>query len=182
MRKRLLHFFLIFFLTVLGTYLFSKDPGIRHFFTNLGVFSFLAAFLTGLLFISFFTVATGAAIFLLLAETTNPLTLILLGGLGAVLGDMVIYLFVKKNLISEIEDVYKTHGGNHLYTLFHTKYFHWLLPVFGAILLAQPFPDRLGVSIVHLAHMKLWRFILYAFLIDSLAISLVLLAYEISHF
>ena len=116
---------------------------------HLGGFGYIGAFIAGILFVSTFTVATGAVILLILAEQLHPIEIGLIAGFGAVLGDLTIFRFVKDNLTQELESLYNQFDSNHhLKRVLHSKYFSWSLPVIGAIIIASPFPDELGISIL----------------------------------
>lgn len=143
---------------------------------NLGEFGYIGAFFAGILFVSSFTFATGAIILLVFAEALNPIELALIAGLGGVTGDFFIFKFIKDGLSKEIELIYDNFGGNHLSKLLHTKYFSWTLPVIGALIIASPFPDEIGVSLMGLSKMSIYRFLLFAFILDFIGVFLVISA------
>ena len=124
-----------------------------------------------------FTVATSALVLLTLAETLSPVEIGFIAGLGAVVGDMIIFHFIKDTLSREIEDIYNTFDQKkYVQKLFHTKYFNWMLPVIGAVLIASPFPDELGVSMIGLSKMSTFKFIILSFILNSLGIFLIVSA------
>jgi uncharacterized membrane protein YdjX (TVP38/TMEM64 family) len=143
---------------------------------HLGTFGYIGAFLTGMLFVSTFTVPTGMLMLLILAERYTPIEISLIAGVGAVLSDVLIFYFVRDNLAKELEDLYKQFGGSHLTHIFHSKHFRWTLPVVGAIIIATPLPDELGVSLLSISKMKLPQFILTSFCLHSLGIFLIVSA------
>src|SRR3989344_5494678 len=101
-----------------------RNETLHSFLLHLGNFGYLGAFLAGILFVSTFTVATGAIILLVLAETLSPIEIGIIAGFGAVVGDFVIFRFVKDNLAREIKLIYdKVDGNHHFKRVFHTKYF-----------------------------------------------------------
>jgi uncharacterized membrane protein YdjX (TVP38/TMEM64 family) len=132
--------------------------------------------------VSTFTVATAAVILLALAETLSPLEIALVAGLGAVVGDFTIFRFIKNNLIDEIELIYIRLGGNHFSKMLHTKFFTWTLPVVGAIIIASPFPDEVGLSLMGISKMKTRQFVLISFLLNAIGIFLIVSAYTIIKF
>lgn len=157
--------------------LLSRIEGFHAFLIHLGGFGYIGAFFAGMLFVSTFTVATSALVLLTLAETLSPIEIGLIAGLGAVIGDMTIFHLIKDNLSSEIEDIYTNFDRKkHLKHLFRTKYFNWMLPVIGAILIASPLPDELGVSMIGLSKMSTLKFLILSFILNSLGIFLVVSA------
>ena len=51
-----------------------------------------------------------------------------------------------------------------------------MLPVIGAIIIASPLPDELGVSLMGMSQMKASRFILLSYILNSIGIFLVVSA------
>lgn len=153
----------------------SGIDSFHAFLLNLGGLGYIGAFIAGILFVSTFTVATGSLILLILAEKLSPIELGLIAGLGAVVGDLAIFRFVKDGLVSEIESIYNHFDDNHhLKKLFHSKYFNWTLPIIGAIIIASPLPDELGVSLIGMSKMSTYRFMLMSYLLNSAGIFLVI--------
>jgi uncharacterized membrane protein YdjX (TVP38/TMEM64 family) len=137
----------------------------------------VGAFIAGVLFVSTFTVATGAIILLVLAEKLSALEIGIIAGMGAVFGDYVIFRFIKDNLAEEVKDIYNHIDGNHhVQRLFHTKYFSWTLPVIGAIIIATPFPDEIGVSLMGISKMKTYQFLIISFILNAIGIFLIVSA------
>jgi len=144
---------------------------------HLGSLGYIGAFVAGALFVSTFTVATGIVILLILAESLSPIEIGLIAGLGAVFGDFVIFRFVKENLKQEITTIYDHIDTNHhVKKLFHSKYFSWSMPVIGAIVIASPFPDEIGVSLMGISKMKTYKFLLVSYLLNAIGIFLTISA------
>lgn len=165
-----------FFFSILIAFFLSRFEAFHTFLLSLGNLSYLGAFLAGILFISAFTVATGAVILLFLTEKLSPLEIGIIAGFGAVVGDFTIFRFVKDNLIEEITPIYNRLGGQHLTAILHTRYFSWTLPVIGAIIIASPFPDEIGVSLMGISRMKTYKFLLLSFILNATGIFLVISA------
>lgn len=156
--------------------LLSRFEPFHEFLLNLKDFGYIGAFFAGMLFVSTFTFATGAIILLIFAENLHPIELALIAGLGGVVGDFLIFKYIKNDLKKEIEEIYKIIGGNHLSKLFHTKYFSWTLPFIGAVLIASPVPDELGVSLMGISKMSVTKFLFIAFILDFIGVFLVISA------
>lgn len=154
----------------------SRYENFHSFLLGLGGFGYIGAFFAGILFVSTFTVATGIVILLVLAESLSPWEIGVIAGLGAVVGDFTIFRFIKDNLISEIAPIYNNLGGDHITKILHTKYFIWTLPVIGAILIASPFPDEIGVSLMGVAKMKTYQFLVLSFILNAMGIFIVVSA------
>ncbi len=165
-----------FFSLVLAFFVYQNET-IHSFLLHLGNTGYIGAFFAGILFVSTFTVATGAIILFVLAETLSPIEIGIIAGLGAVVGDFVIFRFVKDDLAREITSIYSKFDRNHhLKKVLHTKYFSWTLPVLGAVIVASPLPDEIGVSLMGISKMTTPKFLLISFVLNAVGIFLVVSA------
>ncbi len=163
------------FLSLVFAFILSQFELFHRFLLSLGSLGYIGAFFAGMLFVSTFTVATGAVILLILAERLSLIELGVVAGLGGVLGDFTIFRFVKDGLTGEVEELYNNFDhDHHLKKLLYTKHFRWLFPVFGAIIIASPLPDELGVSLMGLSKMKNKNFLILSFILNATGIMLVL--------
>lgn len=170
-KNLLFTFFGIIFAIILSRY----EP-FHLFLLNLKDYGYIGAFFAGMLFVSTFTFATGAIILLVFAEALNPIELALIAALGGVAGDFLIFRYIKNDLNKEIELIYKNIGGNHLSKVLHTKYFSWTLPVIGALIIVSPVPDEIGVSLMGLSKMSIYKFLPIAFVLDFIGVFLIVSA------
>lgn len=166
----------ILFFSLIFALILSQLQVFHQLLLNLGGWGYLGAFFAGMLFVLSFTAATGAVILFILAERLTPWEIGLIAGLGAMCGDLTIFRFVKDNLINELTPLYERFGGNHLNHLLHSKYFHWTLPLIGALIIASPLPDEVGVSLMGISKMKTYKFIFVSFLLNAVGIFLVISA------
>lgn len=157
---------------IIVTLVCLNSPGFNHFLRNLGKLGYLGAFLAGFLFIFTFTVATGAIILAELSKTLSPI-IIPFAVLGAVLGDLFIFYFIRKGVVEEVTPIYEKITGHHLKKLLHTKYFAWTLPVIGALIIISPLPDELGISLMGFSQIRAIKLILISLFSHSIGMSMV---------
>ena len=168
---------IILLLSIFFALILSRFEEFHSFLLNLGNFGYIGAFIAGMLFVSTFTVATGAVILLVLAERLSPVEIGIIAGFGAVIGDFAIFKFVRDGLTDEIREVYENIDYNsHLLKILHTKYFSWMFPVLGAIIIASPLPDEIGVSLLGIDKMKTYKFLILSFILNATGIFLVVSA------
>jgi len=154
-----------------------KTSFFRDLIFHLGNFGYISAFFGGILFVSTFTVSIGTAILLLLSETLHPVEIGLIAGIGAVIGDLTIFHYIRnKSLDREIKHLVEVLGGDKIIHLIHTKYFSWTLPVLGALIIASPLPDEMGVGLMGISKMDIKQFILLSFLLNATGIFLIVSA------
>src|SRR3989344_8716951 len=164
-------------LSILFALFLSRHEAFHTFLLHLGNFGYVGVFIAGILFVSTFTVATGAIIILVLAETLSPIEIGIIAGLGAVVGDFTIFRLIKDSLTQELESIYDhIDGDHHFKKVLHSKYFSWTLPVIGAVIIASPFPDEIGVSLMGISKMKTYQFLLISFVLNAIGIFLVVSA------
>ncbi|MFA5770811.1 MAG: hypothetical protein WC894_04945, partial [Patescibacteria group bacterium] len=107
----------------------------------------------------------------------HPIEIGIIAGIGAVVGDLIIFQYIRnKGLISEIKHFFEFFGSDKLKHLVHTKYFSWTLPVLGAIIIASPLPDELGVGLMGISKLETKQFILLSFTLNAIGIFLVVSA------
>lgn len=165
-----------FFISIIFVAFLSAFDSFHQALVQLGTYGYIGAFVAGILFVSTYTVSIGALTLLILAETLHPVEIALIAGLGAVVGDYTIFMIIRDNLMNELTDIYKRFGGNHISHVLHTRYFSWSLPVIGALIIASPLPDELGVGLMGIARMKTYKFLLLSFVLNSIGIFLVVSA------
>lgn len=166
-----------FVLSVILGLILLETPLFREVVLHLGNYGYFGAFVGGILFVSTFTVSIGTVLLLLLAETINPVLIGLIAGVGAVAGDLLIFQYVRnKGLISEIKHFFEFFGSDKVSHLIHSKYFSWTLPVLGAIIIASPLPDEMGVGLMGISKLKTGQFILLSFALNAIGIFLIVTA------
>ncbi|MEO5627843.1 MAG: hypothetical protein ABIQ89_03055 [Candidatus Saccharimonadales bacterium] len=133
---------------------------------QLGGFGYIGAFITGIFFVSTFTVAPAALVLFNLAENLHPLEVALLAGLGAMLGDFLVLRLVQGSVFDELTPILGKLQPKYVRNLFKTPYFAWLLPVIGAVVIASPLPDEAGVSLLGLSRLKKWQFFAVTYVLN----------------
>jgi uncharacterized membrane protein YdjX (TVP38/TMEM64 family) len=155
-------------------------PPVQLFLLQLSNYGYLGAFIAGILFVSSFTVSIGALILFSLVHAMPAWQIGLVAGLGSVIGDLIIFRFIRDNLFHEILPLYNQLGGGHVKKVFKStlmsKYFKWAIPVIGALIIASPMPDEIGVGMMGLSKIPTWQFAVLAFLLNAVGIFLVVSA------
>ena len=135
---------------------------------------YIGSFFAGVFFVSTFTVAPASVVLFKFAQTYNPFVIALTAGLGAVLGDYLIFRFLKDSVFEEIKPLFMKLGGSKLSRIISTPYLSWIAPVLGALIIASPFPDEIGVGLMGISKLKNWQFLLISFVLNSLGILIVI--------
>lgn len=160
-------------LSLVALFFLAKTPEVDSLIKQAGTLGYIGAFIAGIFFVSTFTVAPAAVVLYHLAGSLQPLEIAFLAGLGAMVGDYLIYRFLKDKIFIELRPLFLRHGKSYLRVLYRSPYFVWMLPVFGAFIIASPFPDEIGVGILGLSKIKRWQFFLLSLVLNASGIFLV---------
>ena len=113
---------------------------------------YLSIFIAGCLFSYGFTAPFAVGIFLSLANYVNPWLAAPLAGLGSLLSDLFIFIWIRSSFKDEFERLLLTRPlqalklflQDHLQTSFR-KYLLWSVAGF---IIASPLPDEIGVTLL----------------------------------
>ncbi len=132
-----------------------------------------ATFLAGMFFTSLFTVAPATVVLAELAEAIPIWQITVVGGLGAVCGDLLIFRFVKNRLSPHLKELLQNTKIRKLIPVHRLVTLRWLMFVLGAVVVASPLPDELGLAMMGLIRIKMFYFILLSFVLNSFGIFVV---------
>lgn len=134
-------------------------------------FLFLGAFIAGFFFTSLLTIAPSSVMFYNIFHGGAPLVPVaLIGGFGAMCGDLLLFKFLKINLTDGLVAFVKAHTSNHLKRMWRFRWFSWAMMVAGAIIIASPLPDELGVALMGVGEVKPRVFLPLSFVMNTLGI------------
>ncbi len=138
-------------------------------------FEYLAALLAGVFFVSIFTTAPAVAVIVELAQQMPILILVIFGGIGALIGDLIIFHFLKDELVDDLNYLSDHIKNNGFFAIFKSRYFRWLAVVLGGLVIASPLPDELGIAIIGISRLKTMAFVPLSLFFNSLGILIVAL-------
>jgi len=153
---------------------FADTSFVKSAINGIGNLGYFGAFLTGIFFVSTFTVAPASVVLFYLAKELAPLEVALFAGLGGVVGDYIIFHFLKDKVFEELRPLFTRIGGIKLSHLFATPFFAWMAPVAGAIIIASPLPDEIGVGLLGISRLKNWQFLLLSLVLNSVGIFIII--------
>ena len=161
--------------SILTLILLLDSEGITSVIAIIGNWGYIGAFLTGVLFTSTFTIAPAILLLYTFANVLHPFEVALFAGLGAVIGDYILFSFLKDRVFAELHPLIKRFGGSHIRHLFKTPYFAWLMPLIGGAIIASPLPDELGVGILGFSRLKTWQFVTLSFVFNATGVFIIAL-------
>ena len=165
---------LIIVLSILLAVVLAKTDSVERLLTATEGAMLLGSFIAGLFFTSVFTTAP-AIIALGEIARDNPIWLTaLFGAMGSVIGDLIIFQFVRDRLSTHLMELLKHNGvGKRVKALFRFKFFRGLTFLAGGLIIASPLPDELGISLLGFSKIRTSWFIPLSFTFNFLGIVLI---------
>lgn len=160
----------IMLLSIFATILLVTSGTIGVLLNHSLSFEALGAFIAGIFFTSVFTTAPATAVFVYLGVEQAPLSLAFLGALGALLGDLIIFSFIRDSVAEDIAYILERRPRFRLFHIGETRLSRWLTPLLGALIIASPLPDELGIALMGFSKMGKRRFMLISFTMNFLGI------------
>jgi len=155
-------------------YIIFSDPFFAEYVKELHQYGYYSMFFFGSLFTFGFT--TSFAIGYFITYTPANIWLAgLIGGMGAMIGDLVIFKFVKFSFEEEFKKIKRekiTREVDHLIKrAVGRKIKHYLMYAFAGIIIASPLPDEAGVvMITGLTEIKPITLAIISFIFNTLGI------------
>ncbi|OGS55715.1 MAG: hypothetical protein A3K60_00985 [Euryarchaeota archaeon RBG_19FT_COMBO_56_21] len=168
-------------LVVIFAYLTFRLGDVQSFFHSLGQLGYVSAFLGGMLFAFGFGAPFGVAILATIADDVNILVAGLVGGLGALLSDYILFKFIRVTFNDEIlrfksSRAFSFVDGALIRKLPPRLSFYIILGVAGFVI-ASPLPDEIGVAMLAgIATVRDRTFAVMSFALNTLGILVVLAA------
>lgn len=162
-------------LSLLIFFYINRLPEFQGLMRNIGSLGYLGAVVAGMFFVSIFTVVPSLAVIYSLADVLNPWEVALFAGLGAIIGDYLIFRFLRDRVFEEVKPLALRFGGSYLVALFRTPYFSWLIPFIGAIIVASPLPDEVGIGLMSASKLRASQFLFITFLLNATGILVMVL-------
>ena len=148
--------------SIIVAILILRSELIHNFIDKLGDLRYFGVFIAGIFFSYGFTTAPAMSILYLLSENINIFLVALLGAMGAMISDFLIFSFVKYEITEEIKRI-----GDEIN--FHPKFKHIKLlkkiaPFIGGFIIASPLPDELAAVILGSIKLNNKKFLIISFL------------------
>ncbi len=150
-------------------------PSVEQILTSSMETEALASFVAGLFFTSVVTSPAAIVALAQIGAANSPWLVALIGGLGAVIGDLVLFRFIQTHFNKDMEQFLKTKRLRHVFSPSRFRSFTWLLPFIGGLIIASPLPDELGVTLLGVTKLPLKAFVVISYLSNFAGILLIAL-------
>lgn len=140
--------FLLFLVTIVLALFLLQGQELSFIEKSLDSLGPFAGFFAGFFFAYCFSTAPATACFFILAKRHNIFFLSITGGLGALVGDLVIFYFIKSTFSDEIELLAKEKAVVWINKKIPKAIRYYVLPVIGGFVIASPLPDEIGIAML----------------------------------
>lgn len=170
-------------------YFILTSPQAVSFIKDMGNFGYPASFVAGMFFTYGLTAPLATVTLVTLSQNLNPIFVALIGAVGSVISDYIIFHFVRNRLLKEIKmlsnDVTRlTKPISYLFfweelriRLWHSisksKIWHLMIPVLAGFIIASPLPDEIGVALFGAVKFPIKKFLLVSYTLNFAGILII---------
>jgi len=160
-------------------YIIFRNPEVQVFVSSLGKLEYMGIFIAGMLFTFGFTTPFAVGFFVIL-NPVNPFLVAIIGGVGALFGDLLIFSIIRFSFIDEFKRLEKTRIIKGIRKEIKLHFSHkarlYLLYTLAGLIIASPLPDEAGViMLAGLTNIKIKVMVLISFVFNSLGILIICL-------
>jgi uncharacterized membrane protein YdjX (TVP38/TMEM64 family) len=140
-------YIVLFMISLIISVFILTSSQIAMILKNASEWGYLGAFVTGSFYTYSLSSPPAAAVFFELSHGLNPFIAAGLGGLGAMLGDLIIFKFIKTDILPEARLLAKDLKLPRIRSRKVLHLFHKIAPFFAGFIIASPFPDEIGAAL-----------------------------------
>ncbi len=171
--RRLKRDVVIISLSIVGAIALARSGVVQEFFLITPESTLVGIFLAGVLFTSLFTTPIAIAMFVSMAPGVDVLSMAAIGATGAVLGDLLIFGLIRFTFQADVQHLLSLPKYKRLFHVFQRRLFRWFLPFIGALIIASPLPDELGIGLMGVSKMKVTSLIAISYVMNAIGIALI---------
>lgn len=176
-RKHVLKDFSVIALSLGLAILLERTGLIEHLLTATPRLRVVGSFFAGMFFTSVFTTAPAIVALGEIAQAGSVPMTAAVGALGSVTGDVLIFLTVRDRLSEHLMGHLKaSEGWTRFMVLVRTRSFRIVSLFIGGLIIASPFPDEIGISLMGFSKMPTRWFVPLSYAFNFLGIFLIGLA------
>jgi hypothetical protein len=166
----------LFIISVILVYLLFSGLAYKPLHDALVFMGYFGTFLAGLLYPFALTSAVGTGILLILAKEQN---ILLAGGIaviGALISDIILFLFVTHSFSDEVQKLSKEKVVLTINRWIPDSVRVYLLTIFAGLLIASPLPTEIGILLMtSIKSISFKKFIIIIYILHASAIFIILL-------
>ena len=157
-----------FCLSITIAVILAKTGFLKSLLTATKKSAIIGSFIAGIFVASGFTATPAIVVLAEIAQANSVFQTALIGGLGALFGDLIIFLFIKNKLSSSI--IQACEKDARFAKILKSKIYKPAMIILGALLIATPLPDEFGLALMGISRINTIRFLLLIFMLHTLGI------------
>ncbi len=166
----------LFIISVILVYILFSGLTYTPLHNTLVFMGYFGTFLAGLLYPYALTSAAGTGILLILAKEQNVLLAGLIAGIGALISDVIIFLFVKHGFSDEVKKLSKEKVVRAINLRIPDSLRVYLTAAWACVLIASPLPTEIGIMLItSIKNMSAKKFVIMIYALHASAIFIILL-------
>lgn len=167
---------MILMITFVFSYWLVMNQTNPLFETMIVPFGYLGTFIAGIFFSNGFTAAPATAVIILLAQGQNIWITGIVAGLGALIGDLLIFRLIKISLSDEFTKLSHERTVRQIHHTFPAKIREHLLILIACFIIASPLPDEAGITILAATKKVSQKlFLVLSFILNTVGVYLAIL-------
>lgn len=163
----------IIVLSILIAVILAKTGILENIIASTQKARLMGSFIAGILFVSVFTAAPATVALGEIARSNSVILVAIIGGFGALVGDLIIFRFVRDRISRHFTYLVKVSRSERLVSVFRLKLLRWMIPFIGALIIASPLPDEIGLAMLGLSRIKTFAFIPLSFILNAIGILII---------
>jgi hypothetical protein len=177
---------ILLMMSIILAYYILKFKPILYILYGLEHLGYLAALIAGMMFTYGLTAVPATAILFNLGKILNPLLIAIIGACGSVMGDYLIFRFVRDRLMDEIKllteeiDQLTKPVTSMVFTdelriliwkgISRSKIWKTLIPIIAGLIIASPLPDEFGAALFGAVNYEPKKFVVYSYFLNFMGI------------
>jgi hypothetical protein len=166
----------LFIISVILVYVLFSGLAYKPLHDALVFMGYFGTFLAGLLYPYALTSAAGTGILLILAKEQNILLAGVIAGIGALISDIILFLFVTHSFSDELQKLSKETFVRTINRWIPDSIRVYLLATFAGLLIASPLPTEIGIMLLaSIKRISVKKFVITVYILHTNAIFIILL-------
>lgn len=167
--------FLLLLLTFVIAYLLFYNRTYQPFHDFVASLGYFGTFISGALYVYGFTAAPATALLLILAKEQNIILAAMIGGLGALIGDLIIFTTIRHSFADEIEKLFEEEIVKYIHSRIPSFVKKYFIPATAIFIIASPLPDEVGIALFAATrNISIKVFSVFAYALNTIGIFVVL--------
>ncbi len=161
--------------TLILGYIFFTDRQFSTTRESLAGLGYIGTFFAGIFFSYGFTAAPATAVLLVLGRQENILLASVVGGLGALLGDTIIFRLIRHSFAEEFSRLSREKSLTTITGRIPKNALKYIVPAVAGFIIASPLPDEIGVALLAAStHVSGRAFTMISFALNTIGIFAIL--------